>query len=146
MRHFKVLKILNYAFAGLLLLAMLITFCSMILSVVIMFLSVFLAVGELDPSAKNAALAAGISEVMSPVVFTIVFDAIVMAILFIVSLLMFFAGREIGKGRGRLLQTLAAALAVVNCPPGTLYAAYALWVCWINDETADILSGDAEVL
>lgn len=37
--------------------------------------------------------------------------------------------------RGRILQSALAVLQIAAFPIGTAYALYALWVCWINDET-----------
>lgn len=37
--------------------------------------------------------------------------------------------------RGRLAQTILAALQLFKFPLGTIFGAYALWVCWINSTT-----------
>jgi hypothetical protein len=44
-------------------------------------------------------------------------------------------GFLVGSGRGRLLQTIFALVQLLSFPVGTLYALYALWVCWIDPES-----------
>ena len=41
-----------------------------------------------------------------------------------------YLGYAIEKGRGRILQTVFAVLALFNFPLGTAYGVFALWVCW----------------
>ncbi len=45
----------------------------------------------------------------------------------------FFVGGQVGQGKGRILQTILALMLVSSFPIGTLFAAYAIWVCWINE-------------
>lgn len=56
--------------------------------------------------------------------------AIIAMILLIFSLPSAYLGYAIEKGRGRILQTIFAALALFNFPLGTAYGVFALWVCW----------------
>ena len=45
-------------------------------------------------------------------------------------------GRRVVEGRWRGIQSVWAVLTAANNPPaGQVYGAYALWVCWGNDET-----------
>jgi hypothetical protein len=41
-------------------------------------------------------------------------------------------GYLVGSGRGRVAQTFLAAMQLMSFPVGTLYAVYALWVCWVD--------------
>jgi len=43
--------------------------------------------------------------------------------------------RSLPLARGRIAQTALATLQLMAFPVGTAYALYALWVCWVNDET-----------
>ncbi|MCB9599352.1 MAG: hypothetical protein H6722_02375 [Sandaracinus sp.] len=52
-------------------------------------------------------------------------------------------GLALGRGRGRGLQTLLALALIVTFPIGTVYALYALWVCWANPTTRRHLGDDA---
>lgn len=45
-------------------------------------------------------------------------------------------GYLVGTGRGRIAQTVFAILQLMSFPIGTCYAGYAVWVCWINEESA----------
>jgi hypothetical protein len=45
------------------------------------------------------------------------------------------AGYLVSARRGRGLQTALAVTQIMSFPVGTLYALYALYVCWLNDET-----------
>ena len=45
-------------------------------------------------------------------------------------------GYLIGSGRGRVAQTWLAAMQLMSFPTGTVYALYALWVCWADAESA----------
>lgn len=47
-------------------------------------------------------------------------------------------GRRVSAGRGRILQSILGVLAIGNIPVGTIYGAYALWVCWINEDTKKV--------
>jgi hypothetical protein len=43
--------------------------------------------------------------------------------------------RSVPLGRGRIAQTALATLHLLSFPVGTVYALYALWVCWVNSST-----------
>lgn len=45
-------------------------------------------------------------------------------------------GYLVGTGRGRVAQTWLAAMQLMSFPMGTVYALYALWVCWANEDSA----------
>jgi len=44
-------------------------------------------------------------------------------------------GKRLVQGRWRIMQTILAVLNVTNIPIGTAYALFALWVCWMNEES-----------
>jgi hypothetical protein len=56
--------------------------------------------------------------------------SIVAMILLTLSLPSAYLGYAIELGRGRILQTIVAALALLNFPLGTAYGVFAIWVCW----------------
>lgn len=58
----------------------------------------------------------------------------------------FFVGAVLGPGRGRGAQTLLAVALVMTFPLGTIYALFALWVCWANPETRQVLDGEKPLL
>lgn len=58
----------------------------------------------------------------------------------------FFVGVVLGPGRGRGAQTLLAVALVMTFPLGTIYALFALWVCWANPETRQLLDGEKPLL
>ena len=45
-------------------------------------------------------------------------------------------GYLVGSGRGRVAQTMLAASQLLSFPLGTAYAVYALWVCWVDEESS----------
>ena len=51
-------------------------------------------------------------------------------------------GYLVGSGRGRIAQTLLAAMQIMSFPLGTVYAVYALWVCWVNEPSAKRFASD----
>ncbi len=52
------------------------------------------------------------------------------------ALFAYVMGRRVAEGRWRGVQSVWAVLTAANNPPaGLVYGAYALWVCWGNDET-----------
>jgi hypothetical protein len=57
-----------------------------------------------------------------------------------------YLGLVIEKGRGRVLQTVMAVLSLLNLPCGTLFGAFALWVCWGSSHVAlfDSVERDGE--
>ena len=44
------------------------------------------------------------------------------------------AAVRLGRGRGRMLQTFLACSLLLTFPIGTVFALYALWVCWAQPE------------
>ncbi len=44
-------------------------------------------------------------------------------------------GKRIVQGRWRIMQTILALMNITNVPIGTAYALFALWLCWMNEET-----------
>lgn len=42
-------------------------------------------------------------------------------------------GYLVGSGRGRIAQTFLATMQLMSFPLGTVYALYALWVCWAHE-------------
>ena len=44
-------------------------------------------------------------------------------------------GKRIVQGRWRIMQTILALMNITNIPIGTAYALFALWLCWMNEET-----------
>jgi hypothetical protein len=49
-----------------------------------------------------------------------------------------YTGLMVTAGRGRAAQTTLATMHIANFPLGTLYAVFAMWVCWMNPETKAI--------
>lgn len=45
-------------------------------------------------------------------------------------------GFWVSAGRGRIAQTALAVMQLASFPIGTAYALYALWVVWLNDDSA----------
>ena len=58
----------------------------------------------------------------------------------------FFVGVVLGPGRGRGAQTLLAVALLMTFPLGTLYSLFALWVCWANADTRQVLDGEKKIL
>lgn len=50
------------------------------------------------------------------------------------------AALRLGRGRGRMLQTFLACSLLLTFPVGTLFAIYALWVCWAHPEVRRYLA------
>jgi hypothetical protein len=44
-------------------------------------------------------------------------------------------GYLVGSGRGRIAQTFLASMQLMSFPVGTVYAVYALWVCWGDEDS-----------
>jgi hypothetical protein len=44
------------------------------------------------------------------------------------------AALRLGRGRGRMLQTFLACSLLLTFPIGTIFALYALWVCWAHPD------------
>jgi hypothetical protein len=53
----------------------------------------------------------------------------------VMGLLYQMTGKRLVQGRWRIMQTILALLNVTNVPIGTAYALFALWVCWMNEES-----------
>lgn len=70
--------------------------------------------------------------------------AIIAMILLLLALPSAWLGYSIEKGRGRILQTIFAALSLFNFPLGTAYGAFALWVCWSAEAEVFERGGGAE--
>lgn len=45
-------------------------------------------------------------------------------------------GYLVGSGRGRVAQTFLASMQIMSFPLGTVYAVYAIYVCWLNEDSA----------
>jgi len=56
-------------------------------------------------------------------------------VLFLMAYMHLQTGVRVVWGGGRSLQTVMAILSMCNCPIGTFYAAYAIWVVWIGEES-----------
>jgi uncharacterized RDD family membrane protein YckC len=54
---------------------------------------------------------------------------------FVFGVLAIVSGIRVADGEGRGLQTLVAVLSATSFPIGTIYCAYAIYVCWINAES-----------
>ena len=126
MQHLRILKILDFVSAGMIALGILIVLATAAVTGFGLF-------------------AAGGVEALGAMVSVLVIDGA--AIVFLLAFLAFcvFAGQQVGKGKGRILQTLLALGSVMNCPLGTAFAGYSLWVLWINEETEAIFSGETPV-
>lgn len=141
MQHLKTLKYLTYAYAAFTFLSGLSVAIAMLVYVGAGLIQAFLAVGAAPAEFKQEMLASGISLAVQPVC---PFLALAVGF-FVVTGLAYLAGNKLGQGSGRLLQTAVALFAVSFGCIGVLYAGYALWVCWINAETANFLgSGQSE--
>jgi hypothetical protein len=55
-------------------------------------------------------------------------------------------GAVVEKGRGRGFQTAVSIVSLFNFPIGTVFGAYALWVCWASDHRARFEAGAASDL
>jgi len=113
MKHLNYLKIVNLVFAGLFAVGGLLVLLALIGLIVLGYMS-----GDWGSMVFGIA-GAGVGLVMF-VVF---------------ALLYFMASKKVADGRGRILQTILAVFQIGNAPVGTAYGAYALWVCWFNEET-----------
>lgn len=82
---------------------------------------------------------------MVSIIISLVIAIVVAAVMGAMALLAFTAGRQISQGRGRMLQTVLSALSLPSFPLGTAIGAYGLWVCWANQETVPVLSGEASL-
>ena len=127
MQHIKILRILDFVLAGLLLLFML----GMLVSIV-----------------WGIALGASSgfdSDTLSALIPNLIGQGIVLVIVGAPLILAVLAGMRLPAGKGRIAQTLLALAVVLICPCGTLFAAYSLWVCWMNEESSKHLSGTSDV-
>lgn len=115
MDHLKVLSILDFVSAGLSILAML-----------LVGLSTAATIGL-------AVTSGGGSEVWTAMLPALVINGLVLVFLGVLAVIEILAGLRVRDGRGRILQTVVAVLSLLNCPLGTLFAGYSLWVCWIDE-------------
>ena len=118
--HLKNLRIFNFILAGMDALAgcfLLLLLCTMGLAMLLP--SLFGAPAELVAAAGLGLFSSTFG----------LFMAVVTFILFLTT------ARLLPQGRGRIPQTIVAIIVIIDFPVGTLYAAYALWVCWFNAET-----------
>ena len=136
MKHLKSLERINYIYAAILLVVGLVFAILTIGLVGHGVWQAFTGVESASAEVKQSMLAAGISVALWPAAYTI----IPIVLLFFLAFLMGLSGKKIGQGRGRLLQTIVAVLAVFTGCIGVLYAGYALWVCWMNKGTVPVFS------
>lgn len=115
MNHLRILKILNWINVGLLVFGVVLT-----LGVLG---ATYAAVVSADPMARAA---------LNP---TLAITAISLAPVAGMAVLALAAALTLESGRGRVPQTLLAIAGLTSVPLGTMYGAYALWVCWWNEET-----------
>ncbi len=115
MDHVNLLRILNLASAALMALS---------------FVIVLVALG--GTSALLLATQQPGPELWVALLPTLVLDAVILVFIAVTGALYVIAALRLRHDKGRSLQTLLALIAVLNCPLGTLYAGYALWVCWID--------------
>jgi hypothetical protein len=113
MQHLNNLKIANMVFAGLYVLLGL------------AFGLIYIALGVLQMTSGDATMGA-IFAVAGLVVGALLcaFGALFMAV-----------GRKVADAQWRIGQTILAVMTIGSFPIGTLYGAYAIWVCWVNEET-----------
>lgn len=123
-RHLRILSILDYVSAALAGLGALL-------------------LGGITVALLVTALAAGDPQLRAALLPTVAIEGVTCLFVAACAAVFALAGRQIGRGRGRVLQTVLAVIGVCNFPLGTAFAAYALWVCWIDDDTVAILSGEA---
>lgn len=115
MRHLKLLKYGNYISAVMLLLAMVATAGSVVASLMVLNMAEPVDMAAVIPSVAITALL-----------------VLMMAAMMILALV---SARGIEQGRGRIPQTALAILSLSSVPLGTLFGGYALWVCWLNEDT-----------
>ena len=116
MEHLKYLAWINYGFAAL----------TGLVGVFVVLMGLL---------AGGSMLLGNASDAMVGLVITVVTIGISALLVFALAAAYAFAGRAVSAGKGRILQTILAILAVGNLPIGTIYGVYALWVCWANEET-----------
>jgi len=115
MNHLRILKYLNYT-----------SFALLVLAGGITLVSIGVTAAAVVAAAPEAAL------VLIPSV------AITLLTLLFIGVIAWFAllaGRGIEHGRGRISQTIVAVGSLASAPLGTAFGIYALWVCWVNEET-----------
>jgi hypothetical protein len=70
---------------------------------------------------------------------TFVLYGVIMSIVFLaLAAAHVYTGFMVTAGRARAMQTTLATLHFATFPLGTLYAIYAMWVCWIDPQTSKI--------
>lgn len=110
MSHLRTLGILNVVYAAIVLLACLGA-------------AALLAI----PALSGEGMGLGLGELV--ILGAAVGLVLVLGVLYVV------AASLVAKGRGRILQTVLAVMSLGSVPVGTAYGIYALWVCWMNEET-----------
>jgi hypothetical protein len=126
-QHLSTLRVLNYAMAAIYALATLLSVAITIAIAIWGWPAIHEAMAlEQDPAAPPPAVVAGA---------VLAIFGVVVLILLVECVLLVLAGRAVGQGRGRILQTVLAVLTIASFPVGTAYAIYALWVCWSNPPT-----------
>jgi hypothetical protein len=110
MKHLRILKLLNRVYAALVFL----TCLGVVAAVAI-------------PTFAGGRMGIGLAEL------SILGGVFVIAV--ILGVLYLATGKLVAEGRGRILQTVMAVLSLGSAPVGTAYGVYALWVCWMNEET-----------
>jgi len=118
MKHLRYLKLINMAMAGMFL------FFG-IISVLMISVPLILGLTQGGMGASEIAILGGAA-----------IGSFLLLGLF--AMLYFVCGRKVGRGRGRILQTILAVMSISNLPIGTAYGIFGLWVCWMNDETKAI--------
>jgi hypothetical protein len=114
LEHLKYLSWFNYAFAAFAMLG-----------------AAFAALGGVAVVGMTLASGAELSAIIAPAIAM----GVTFFILLVLGLVYLMAGRRVSSGRGRILQSILSVLAIGNVPIGTIYGAYGLWVCWMNEDT-----------
>lgn len=114
MKHLSTLKTLNTLFAVLFYLIGL----ACLVGVSILGI---LAIGD-DLAAGLIMIGAGVFGGLICIVFGVVYQ---------------ITGKRLVAGKGRILQSILAVLNITNVPLGTIYALFALYVCWMNEEAKE---------
>jgi hypothetical protein len=115
--HLKYLAWMNYAFAALFAISLL-----------------FTGLGGL------AVVGLGLSSGgdMGSVMVSVITFGILAVVLGVFMLVYVMAGRQVSRGRGRILQSILSVLSLGSVPIGTIYGGYGLWVCWMNEDTKKV--------
>lgn len=111
MQHLEILRIVNYVYAALLGIGALVL------------LAIVAGVGVGERALNGVTGLQAVNVVL----------LILTGLLALLAGLLVLAGSLVGRARGRVLQTVLAIVKLFEFPIGTVYGAYALWVCWIHD-------------